>query len=305
VRVIGRRIRLLGPAPRGFEVSPFFDRQVRAFGEDIQRLLARLHVGVVGAGGTGSPVAEQLVRLGVGTVSIFDGDTLEESNVTRVYNSHLRQVGQNKADIQATSLSDIGLGTNMRVYPEHITTEAVAKRLRECDVVFGCTDKETPRASLVQLSLRYLIPVFDTGVKVDSEDGMIRDITGRVTTVMPGEACLFCRGRITPAGILNEQRPEEERLRLVAEGYAPESQTRNPAVVTFTTAVAAQAVSELLHRMTGFMGKERVSTEVLHFFHDTVIRRNRADPATGCLCTNTELWGSGDGRDFLGQLWAA
>ena len=41
-----------------------FDRQVRAFGADIQELLATLRIGIVGNGGTGSPVAEQLIRLG-------------------------------------------------------------------------------------------------------------------------------------------------------------------------------------------------------------------------------------------------
>ncbi len=305
VRVVGRRIRLLGRAPPGSEVAPFFDRQVRAFGPDIQRLLARLHVGVVGAGGTGSAVAEQLARLGVGTLSIFDGDTLEGSNVTRVYGSRISQAGRNKAENLGDYLRAIGLVTDVRTYPEHINKEDVAKRLRECDVVFGCTDKEYPRSILVEFSLRYLTPVFDTGVVIDSKDGEIRGVTGRVTTILPGEACLLCRRRITPERIRAEQLPEEERRRLVAEGYAPELETRNPAVVMFTTAVACQAISEFMHRLTGFMGEERFSTEVLQFFHETVIRRNRPAPGEECLCSKTERWGAGDSRDFLDMMWAA
>src|SRR3989442_2474424 len=49
--------------------SPFFERQVLAFGAESQALLQQLHVGVVGVGGTGSAVVEQLARLGVGTRS--------------------------------------------------------------------------------------------------------------------------------------------------------------------------------------------------------------------------------------------
>jgi len=303
VRVVGRRFRLLGRAPQDSDVSPFFDRQVRAFGPDGQRLLSRLHVGVVGAGGTGSPVAEQLVRLGVGTLSLFDGDTLEESNVTRVYGSTISQAGRNKAESLGAHLSAIGLGTDVRVYPKHINSRAIAQRMRECDMVFGCTDKEAPRALLVQLSLRYLLPVIDMGVKVDSADGVIRDVTGRVTTLMPGEACLFCRGRISSEGIRVEQLPEEQRRNLIAEGYAPELETRNPAVVMFTTAVASQAVSEFMHRLTGFMGEERRSSEVLQLFHACTIRSNRASADVSCLCMKKELWGAGDGRDYLGIMW--
>jgi hypothetical protein len=41
-----------------------FSRQILAFGEEFQRLLKKLHIGIAGLGGTGSAVCEQLVRLG-------------------------------------------------------------------------------------------------------------------------------------------------------------------------------------------------------------------------------------------------
>jgi tRNA A37 threonylcarbamoyladenosine dehydratase len=69
------------------EIPVFFDRQVRAFGKDIQRLLGRLHIGIIGVGGTGSSIAEQLIRLGVGSLTISDDDFFEHSNVNRVYGS--------------------------------------------------------------------------------------------------------------------------------------------------------------------------------------------------------------------------
>jgi tRNA A37 threonylcarbamoyladenosine dehydratase len=62
----------------------FFDRQVRAFGTDVQKLLKRLRIGMVGVGGTGSAVAEQIIRLGVGSVLAADGEAFEASKVNRV-----------------------------------------------------------------------------------------------------------------------------------------------------------------------------------------------------------------------------
>jgi molybdopterin/thiamine biosynthesis adenylyltransferase len=303
IRVIGNSFRFIDRVQGEEPIPEFFDRQVRAFGPDIQRLLGRLHIGVVGAGGTGSAAVEQLVRLGVGVLSVFDGDTLTGSNVTRVYGSGLGDQGKLKTQVQHDHVGHIGLGTEIMVYPRPITEEATAKHLRKCDIVFGCTDKQSPRGILVRLALRYLIPVFDMGVKVHSVDGIIREIPGRVTTLLPGEACLFCRGRINPDTIRAESLPPEQRDRELAEGYIPGLATDEPAVVTFTTVVAAQAVTELLHRLTGFMGAERHSTEVLMFFHESRIRTNRDGPQPDCMCQRTEDWGRGDSRNFLGRTW--
>jgi molybdopterin/thiamine biosynthesis adenylyltransferase len=132
-----------------------FDRQVRAFGLEIQQLLKSLHIGIVGTGGTGSAVAEQLIRLGIGRLSLFEGQTLEASNVTRVYGSRLADVDRPKAEIIKRLAEDIGLGTEIRVFPEHITRLRVAEALRDCDIVFGCTDDEWGRSILCKLAIDY------------------------------------------------------------------------------------------------------------------------------------------------------
>src|SRR5579864_395303 len=63
---IGDRFRLT----RAFDsslppLSAIFDRNVRAFGHAVQQTLSDLKIGIVGCGGTGSAVDEQLVPLGV------------------------------------------------------------------------------------------------------------------------------------------------------------------------------------------------------------------------------------------------
>lgn len=78
-----------------------FDRNVRAFGPAIQTTLSDLMVAVVGCGGTGSAVTEQLVRLGVRNFMLIDPDVLSESNVTRVYGSTPADEGRPKVEILA------------------------------------------------------------------------------------------------------------------------------------------------------------------------------------------------------------
>lgn len=187
--------------------------------------------------------------------------------------------------------------------PTHITCLEAALRLRACDIIFGCTDKERPRGILNELALRYLIPVFDTAVLVESEEGTIRGVYGRVTTLLPGEACLFCRKRITVENIHAEGLDPEARERLAAEGYVPELEGNAPAVIPFTTAVASQAVMELLHRMTGYMGADRRSSEVLLMLDHTECRRNRRAPDPECACGERARWGRGDRGLYLGVMW--
>lgn len=302
VSVIGQRLQFFCPNQEATEL-PFFDRQVRAFGTEIQRVLARLHVGIVGLGGTGSPVAEQLCRLGVGHMSLFDGDTLDPTNVNRVYGSAVADAGISKVLIAKRHLEGIGLGTKIDAYPDHITAEETARAIRDCDVVFGCTDKEIPRAILIQLSLRYGIPVLDLGVLISSEAGRIVGVHGRVTTLFAGEACLFCRGRISAEAIRIEGLSEADRQRQIHDGYAPELENPAPAVIAFTTATASTAVSELLHRLTGFMGEERRSTEVLLALDQTRIRTNRLEPRENCLCSERSIWGQGDTQPYLDMVW--
>ena len=70
-----------------------FDRSVRAFGAAVQATIGMLQIAIVGVGGTGSAIAEQLARLGARHVLLVDAKTLSKSNVTRVYGSTLAQAG--------------------------------------------------------------------------------------------------------------------------------------------------------------------------------------------------------------------
>lgn len=308
IRVIGKRFRFAVQTTEAPLRLNYFSRQVLAFGEEMQKHLQQLTIGIVGAGGTGSAVAEQLIRLGVGRIIVADREFLEDSNVTRVYGSHVSDVGEKKVDLLKKLADDIGLGTVVERLPGNITGSSVIERFRNCDLVFGCTDREAGRSILNMLALYYLIPVFDLGAKIDSEDGVVKSVEGRVTTLLPGAACLFCRGRISSdviaAEMLQESDPEEYK-RLRAQGYVPELEGQAPAVIPFTSAVASFAINELFHRLSGYMGEDRASTEVFLLFDDSRISRNSTPPASDCMCVDRRKWGRGDADPFLGMTWGS
>lgn len=282
---VGDRFRL---TPSIYQRAPenlgMFDRNVRAFGPAVQNTLCDLTVGLVGCGGTGSAVAEQLVRLGVRRFVLLDPDTLTQSNLTRVYGSQAADVGMRKVDICARNLKGIAPDVDCETVPAMLTTSGAAKRLLRCDMVFGCSDDNAGRLVLSRMPTYLLTPVIDCGVLLSSQgDGELIGIDGRVTLVLPEHACLLCRGRIDLARASAELMTPDERRRLADEGYAPALGRTEPAVVTFTSLVASAAVSELLERLIGY-GPTPRPTEVLLRCHEREISVNQAASRPNHYC---------------------
>jgi hypothetical protein len=132
---------------------------------------------------------------------------------------------------------------------------------------------------------------------------MLSDINGRVTVLSPGSACLVCRDRIDLQRAAVELMTPEERRRLQDEGYAPALAGVEPAVVAFTTAVAAAAVAEMLERFVGY-GPEPRPSEVLLRFHEREISTNIRNCRERHYChEKSNKWGWGGGSPFLEQTW--
>jgi molybdopterin/thiamine biosynthesis adenylyltransferase len=185
-----------------------------------------------------------------------------------------------------------------------ITLEPVARALSSHDLIFGCTDDNAGRLVLSRLATYFLTPVIDIGVLLSSgEGGQLTGIDGRVTILSPGSACLVCRDRVDLARAAAELKTPEERKRLEDEGYAPALGGTEPAVVAFTTMVAAMAVNELLERLIGY-GIDARPSEVLLRLHDREISGNCAQPRDSHYCNSSQgKWGAGEEQPFLGQLW--
>ena len=284
--------------------SEQFDRNIRAFGGDIQRVLRNLRVAIVGCGGTGSAVIEQLVRLGVRQLQLFDPDTLTAGNVTRVYGSYLENVGEPKVNVSAAHVSRIAPDADVMIAQSKITLESTARLLLDADVVFGCTDDNAGRLVLSRIASYLLTPVIDCGVLLSSgPGGQLVGIDGRVTVLTPGAACLVCRNRIDLQRAAAEMLDPSEYRRLAAEGYAPALSDPEPAVVAYTTQVASAAVGELLERLIHY-GPDPVPTEILLRSHEREVSTNDQNPSDGHYChPQAHKLGLGVTQPFLEQTW--
>lgn len=302
---VGNRWRLIRAYDSSLPpLSPIFDRNVRAFGAAVQQTLGDLSIGIVGCGGTGSIIAEQLVRLGVRHLILMDPDELSESNLTRVYGSTVSDIGKPKVQVLKHHLISIAPDLRCEPVQSMVVMESAARCLIGCDLVFGCTDDNAGRLVLSRIATYLLTPVIDCGVLLSSAaGGQLTGIDGRVTVLSPGQACLVCRDRIDLARAGSELLTPDERVRREDEGYAPALAQTEPAVVAFTTLVGATTVSELLERLVGY-GPEPRPSEVLLRCHEREISTNIAQPRLRHYCHPASgKLGIGMTQPFLEQTW--
>lgn len=240
----------------GTEVSPdfdeVFDRQRRFWGVASQTQLQHLKVGVVGVGGTGSSVAEQLRRLGVGDFVLVDNDIIEPSNLSRMYGTTTDSVGRSKVTVVSERLRDLLMPPAMILSIEdNVIRSKVLTKLRDRDVIFSCTDTLLSRAVLNRFAYQYLIPVIDMGVRVDIRSGRLQGASGRVSLVGPDMTCLRCSGHLDPDLLREELTPKQEYGRLKEEGYIRGSDDPEPQVISLNSTVSSLSVTSMLAQMTG------------------------------------------------------
>lgn len=242
LRVVGRRLSLR-PMARQEEAggapvdASLYDRQIRAFGEGGQRALSRIRVGVAGAGGIGSAVAEQLARAGVKHFAILDSDEFEPSNMTRMYGTDASTQRSPKAGIVGDNVRRIAPDAEVEAVRADIGSQEALALLKGCDIVLGCVDREEPRGTLNDLAYRFFVPVVDAGMGIDAKDGRITGGTARANIAGPSLPCLRCSGIIGPRG-----------RRAGGRGCGRPT----PSVVPLTTMAASLAVLLLKDMLFGF-----------------------------------------------------
>ena len=238
-----------------FVVTGLSHRTAQVFGKATTQLLATLRVGVVGTSGTGSPVIEQVFRLGVGELVLVDPQVIEEGNVGRIYNSTIydAHAERNKVDILADAVERSGLPTRVIRIPFDIFNRDVVLQLAQCDVVIGCMDSVDGRDLLNRLATFYSIPYLDLGVRIDADGiGGVEQVSGALHYMRPDGLTLLERrvysAEELEAAALRRDHPGlyEERRR---EGYIAGIDEDRPAVISVNSLVASLAANELLARL--------------------------------------------------------
>ncbi len=235
--------------------AAFAQRHSQLFGAGTTRRLREMAVAVVGCSGTGSPVIEQLARLGVRRFVLIDPDKVELKNLNRILNATREDayMSRPKVEVMARAIAAMGFDTEVEIFAEDLATPRAIKAVAECDVVFGCMDGVEGRHLLNRLAAFYVLPFFDLGVKLDADGkGGINAAGGAIHYVKPDGATLLDRkvyntGQLKAAG-LRRTDPKAYRAQVQA-GYIRGIDEDRPAVISINVQIASMAVNEFLARL--------------------------------------------------------
>ena len=171
--------------------------------------------GIVGAGGGGSHIAQQLAHIGIGSFVLTDMDEYEDKNHNRTVGGHARDIELSTPKVDIAKRMILAIDPDAHVVAIKKPWQQALPYLRECSVIFGSLDSYTDRDQLENLCRRYLIPYFDIGMDVHLVDGGAV-IHGQVIRSMPGDQCLRC------FGFLRQDLLEKEAQHYGAAGGHPQ-----------------------------------------------------------------------------------
>ena len=194
--------------------SERFSRQ-SFLGEDGQAAIERCLVGLVGLGGGGSHIAQQLAHVGFLNYVIFDGDHADESNLNRLVIATEADVAVGRPKVEAARDRILGVRGTARIEAFDCRWQDRPEALRRCDLVFGCVDSFAERSELEASCRRYLIPYIDVGMDLHQAEDEPPVMGGQVILSMPDGPCMFCMG------FLNEQKLGREAAQYGAAGDRP------------------------------------------------------------------------------------
>ena len=167
----------------GRELSRY-KRQIQLFGRDGQEKLKRAKIFIAGAGGLGSPIAIYLAVAGIGTITIVDRDTVDESNLNRQILHYERDIGKKKTESAEEKL---------RMINPDIRINAISTTIEETNVLGLVDDSDCIIDALDNFATRYLLNKAAITKKIPLFHGAIRGMNGQATTIIPGSTpCLRC-----------------------------------------------------------------------------------------------------------------
>lgn len=254
VRYVGREVKFSGLIAPEAENNQRYDRQVMAFGARAQSTLNRMRAAIVGLGGTGSVVAQQLAYLGLGDFVLIDPDRVEETNLNRVVGANAGSVGRTKVDVAAEMI--IGVRPQARVsrHETSVISEQGRRLLCSVDCIFVCTDSHVSRAFISEFAYQYLVPAFDVGVSINACGGAVQAVTGRTQMLAPGLPCLLCSNALDARVIREELMTPEQRA---ADPYFNEGGVKQPAVISINSTMVSLAVTMFLAAFAGIPSRAR------------------------------------------------
>lgn len=162
-------------------MEPRYARNLPALTEEECLSLRKKRVLVVGCGGLGGHIIDQLTRIGVGKLRLVDGDVFEETNLNRQLLSRVPLLGASKAKAAGEHVAAVNPDITVETVEAFMTGENVRALIADCDIVMDALDNIPSRRILSKACVEAGIPYVY---------GAIQGWIAQAAVSMPGDQLL-------------------------------------------------------------------------------------------------------------------
>jgi len=241
-----------------------YERNIGTITQEENERLKTFQVCVVGCGGLGGHVIENLARLGIGHLTVIDGDVFQASNLNRQILSTEQNLGQSKAEAARERVAQINSQVGVCAINGFLNEFNSRELIRRHHVVVDALDNIPGRLLLEKACEEEGIPLVH---------GAIAGWYGQVAVVMPGDRLLrilYAGGQETEleAGGPESVAGAETEARASA---GAETDAGNPAFTP--AAVAALETAEALKVLLGrpqTLRKKLLTADLLNQSYEVV-----------------------------------
>jgi len=157
-------------------------RNQNSFSNEDQLRLLRSHVAIIGLGGLGGTVTEMLARIGVGRLTLVDGDCFEESNLNRQLLSSAACLGRSKAATAQMRVREINPAVEVHAVAEFFRADNGRAILQDAVLAIDCLDSIADRFVLEDACRNATIPLISAAIGGSS---------GQATVIFPEDPGLL------------------------------------------------------------------------------------------------------------------
>ena len=139
-------------------MEPRYERNIPTLTEEECAQLRKKRILVVGCGGLGGHIIDQLCRIGVGTIRVVDGDVFEPTNLNRQLLSDVPHLGISKVKAAADHVVRVNPDVSVEAVEEFLTGSNAAALVAGCDIVMDALDNIQSRKILAAACAKAEIP---------------------------------------------------------------------------------------------------------------------------------------------------
>ncbi len=268
------------------------DRNIRFFGEEGQIKLRTAKIAVVGIGGLGTHVCQQLAYLGVGEIRLIDYEELDVTNLNRYIGAYATDPisGMRKIDIAERLIGLIDPTIKIQKIPSELRTENAYEAITTADYVFGCLDNDGSRFILNELCAAYARPYFDLASDIELGNGA--HYGGRICITLGGNGCPVCLDVLDMHEVqLDLVHPDVRRDMESIYGVKVEFLGHvGPSVVSINGTVASLSITEFIVAVTGIREAQNL---IFYRGERSIVTIGTDKPKEDCYYCKT-IYGIGD-----------